>query len=48
MTSYTGKKIPVNAEESHHFCQAYAILRAERKKQPERTFFGKYFFVYKE
>jgi hypothetical protein len=33
--------IPVNADESHHFCNAYAMLRAERRKEPIRTFFGK-------
>jgi hypothetical protein len=41
ISEHSGKYIPVNADESHHFCSAYASLRAERRKGPERTFFGK-------
>jgi hypothetical protein len=41
MKSYTGKKIPVNADESHHFCQAYVMLCVERKRIPPKEFFGK-------
>jgi hypothetical protein len=38
----TNKRLPLNIEDStRHECAAYAALKAERKREPEKTFFGK-------